>query len=668
MVRFAAVVLLCLAVTTAPGSAQVAAETCFGAAATIVGTDANDSISGTAGADVIVTLGGDDSVVALGGDDRICTGPGSDGVLGEDGNDSIDGEEGSSDVAYYFTASGPMQVNLESGVATGAAGRDTLAGIESVSGSAYNDTLVGNAEINILNGAGGSDRLDGGASSDGLVGGFGNDTLVGRPGDGDAGIYFDAEQVGVQADLQTGVGGSFELGRDTMTNVESLIGSKFTDSLAGNEGFNFLLGSGGNDALDGRAGFDVAFFPFEAVTASLVTRRAQGEGTDTLANFEGLAGSARNDRLVGDSAPNFLQGGDGDDSISGGGGPDVIFGKEGSDRLDGGAGDDKLFGGAGNDIMNAGPGVADSVSYFDAPAGVRANLAAQSASGGEGADRLTGVEGLAGSTFADVLIGDGKANEIFGNDGNDTISTGAGSDFAGGGGGTDTIHAAAGSDYCLDEQRGRGCEITGAPAIPGAPDAPPTTSAPGPGVVRRASPQLLTWMARAAKRMSSPTLATLPALPQRQSSRFPAAVRSTAEYEYSAEPVCIASRRGGVTEIAPPQVVRPVGDDDRREEAWWQATLFRQGANGRFTKRQVKTTWARAQLAGDVVVPGVVVWKDVSGRKAFRSPVAVRVPRGRYVWKGQIYWVRSGGRIFAPVEPHLIRAQTIRHDKNCTFS
>jgi hypothetical protein len=167
--------------------------------------------------------------------------------------------------------------------------------------------------------------------------------------------------------------------------------------------------------------------------------------------------------------------------------------------------------------------------------------------------------------------------------------------------------------------------------------------------------------------MNSHAIATLPSLPRRQTSRFPAAVRTTAEYEYSAEPVCIASKRGGVTEIAPPQVVRPVGDDDGREEAWWQATLFRQGANGRFTKRQLKTTWARAQLAGDVVVPGVVVWKDVSGRRAFRSPVAVRVPRGRYVWKGQIYWVRSGGRIFAPVEPHLIRAQTIRHDKNCTF-
>jgi hypothetical protein len=34
---------------------------------------------------------------------------------------------------------------------------------------------------------------------------------------------------------------------------------------------------------------------------------------------------------------------------------------------------------------------------------------------------------------------------------------------------------------------------------------------------------------------------------------------------------------------------------------------------------------------------------------------------------GQIYWVRSGGKIFQPVEPHIIRARTIRHNKNCDF-
>jgi hypothetical protein len=29
--------------------------------------------------------------------------------------------------------------------------------------------------------------------------------------------------------------------------------------------------------------------------------------------------------------------------------------------------------------------------------------------------------------------------------------------------------------------------------------------------------------------------------------------------------------------------------------------------------------------------------------------------------------VRSGGKVFAPVEPHIIRARTVRHDKSCVF-
>jgi RTX calcium-binding nonapeptide repeat (4 copies) len=500
---------------------------------TIVGTEGNDSIFGTAGPDVIATLGGDDSVVAGAGNDRICTGAGSDAVLAEDGDDSIDAGEGS-DGVYYFTATGPVQMNFATGVTTGAAGRDNLLGVENAFGSDFDDTLIGNAEMNVFSGGGGTDRLDGGANS---------------------------------------------------------------------------------DALDGGAG---------------------------------------------------------DDTVSAGGGPDIVFGRGGSDRLDGGADDDKLFGGPGNDVLNGGAGEADSVSYIDSPSGVRADLAAGTSSGGENADRFTKVEGLAGSQVADQLVGDAKPNQLFGNDGNDTISTGAGSDFAGGGEGTDTTDAGAGRDYCLEDQRGRDCEISGAPAIPGAPDAPPIQTTPGPATTpRQSSPQLLAWMARALQRIGSvrlgAALPTVPPLPRRQTSRFPSAVRTTAGYEYSAEPVCITGKSGGVTEIAAPNVVQPVGDDDHREEAWWQATLFRQSANGRFSKRHLKTAWARAQLAGDIVVPGVVVWKDVSGRRAFRSPIKVRVPRGRYVWKGQIYSVRSGGRIFAPVEPHLIRARTIRVDKNCDF-
>ena len=63
------------------GSGNGAAQgelTCFGAPATIVGTEGNDQLFGTPGPDVIVTLGGDDSVFGLAGDDRICLGPGDD--------------------------------------------------------------------------------------------------------------------------------------------------------------------------------------------------------------------------------------------------------------------------------------------------------------------------------------------------------------------------------------------------------------------------------------------------------------------------------------------------------------------------------------------------------------------------------------------------------------
>src|SRR5204863_2757 len=83
-----------------------------------------------------------------GGDDRICLGSGDDILLAGDGNDSIDGGA-DTDTDLYFTATGPVQVDLESGVATGD-GRDTLRGIENVGGSNFNDTLKGDANMNVL--------------------------------------------------------------------------------------------------------------------------------------------------------------------------------------------------------------------------------------------------------------------------------------------------------------------------------------------------------------------------------------------------------------------------------------------------------------------------------------------------------------------------------------
>src|SRR5262249_22216828 len=147
------------------------------------------------------------------------------------------------------------------------------------------------------------------------------------------------------------------------------------------------------------------------------------------------------------------------------------------------------------------------------------------------------------------------------------------------------------------------------------------------------------------------------------------AVRTTAGYEYSAEPVCIAAAHGGTTQIAPPRIVDPVGSDGAAEEAWWRGTLVRGNPKpGAVGHVQARTGWARAQLCGSRLIRvGVVEWKDATSRRPFASPVGFRVRGGSYYWIGLIYWVRSGGKVFAPVEPHIIRARTVRHDKSCAF-
>jgi subtilisin family serine protease len=73
---------------------SAATPTCFGQAATIVGTNNGETINGTGNADVIVALGGSDTVNGNGGADRICGGDGNDTLNGGSGNDKLDGGAG----------------------------------------------------------------------------------------------------------------------------------------------------------------------------------------------------------------------------------------------------------------------------------------------------------------------------------------------------------------------------------------------------------------------------------------------------------------------------------------------------------------------------------------------------------------------------------------------
>ncbi|ESR27382.1 calcium-binding protein [Lutibaculum baratangense] len=72
------------------------------------------------------------------------------------------------------------------------------------------------------------------------------------------------------------------------------------------------------------------------------------------------------------------------------------------------------------------------------------SLQAGTAAGGDATgDALYSIENLVGSTFGDILAGDGGANALYGMGGDDTLIGGAGADTLNGGGGTDTANYAS---------------------------------------------------------------------------------------------------------------------------------------------------------------------------------------------------------------------------------
>jgi serralysin len=161
---------------------------------------------------------------------------------------------------------------------------------------------------------------------------------------------------------------------------------------------------------------------------------------DTFASIEGLVGSDFNDVLTGDAANNALWSIGGDDTLQGGAGNDSLWGGDGWDRLEGGAGADQLDGEAGFDYAR----------YMGAASGVTVSLASPAVNTGDAAgDTFASIEGLVGSDFNDVLIGDAAGNALWGIGGNDILRGGAGSDSLWGGDGSDTFDFDAGTDSAV---------------------------------------------------------------------------------------------------------------------------------------------------------------------------------------------------------------------------
>ena len=225
--------------------------------------------------------------------------------------------------------------------------------------------------------------------------------------------------------------------------ADVLVGGAFSDVLTGLAGDDRLSGGTGDDQLDGGAGDDVLdggdgvdTGHYAAATAGVTVdltatgpQATGGAGVDTLVAIENIAGSAFDDKLIGD------------------GGANLISGANGNDMLVGGGGDDTLRGGAGDDLLDGGDGY-DYADYGDAKSGVTVSLAVTGpqATGGSGSDSLSSIEGLKGSVYADVVTGNGGANKLFGGYGNDTLIGGGGDDSLEGGDGNNVLDGGDGFD------------------------------------------------------------------------------------------------------------------------------------------------------------------------------------------------------------------------------
>lgn len=337
------------------------------------------------------------------------------------GNDMIDGGaidavlQRNSNRVSFSTAPGSVTVDLAAGTATGAAGSDTLANINHVTGGNGGDTLLGSS----------------GRITEQFEGRAGNDTINGRGGIDIA--RYDSATNAVNVNLATGVASDGLGGTDTLINIEGIRGSSFNDILTGgnvaNSAFEAFTGNAGNDVIDGGAGYDRADY-LTATAAVTVTLGGTGNGTasdglggtDTLISIEGVRGSTFGDILTGSDSALF-------ESFEGREGNDVIDGMGGIDRAD----------------------------YQFSEAGVTVNLKAGTASDGYGdMDSLRNIENARGSSFADVLTG-GKGSNVFeGGAGNDRISGGSGQDTA--------IFSGAQADYTI-VKHGNKVTVTGADGI-----------------------------------------------------------------------------------------------------------------------------------------------------------------------------------------------------------
>lgn len=337
------------------------------------------------------------------------------------------------------TANGNLVINANGGTMTvngQFTGNTAQTGVELINfnNATYEGYLLGAADyaINRLDPFGGNRTINLTASTisnfivgeqgtdDQITGGSGNDIIIGGTGDNQ---------------LTGGLGDDLLIGGSGIGDNDVLDGGADLDT---------MVGLGGNDTYIVDDVGDVVVEALNAGTDEVETLLA-ALSLETMANVENLTYTGLDaDPFVGtgNALANVITGGDLADTLTG---------LAGADTLDGGLGADTMVGGTENDIYVvddagdvvtelAGGGTADRVeSTVDYTLGAEVeNLDLNN-------NAITGR----GNAGANVINGNGAANQLFGGAGNDTLNGDDGNDVLDGGADNDTLNGGDDNDTII---------------------------------------------------------------------------------------------------------------------------------------------------------------------------------------------------------------------------
>jgi Ca2+-binding RTX toxin-like protein len=437
----------------------------------MTGASGDDVLQGYAGADVLNGAKGQDTLVGGDGNDTLLGRSGNDILKGDAGNDTLKGGSGD-DLVDCSGATTSVHVGLSVIAAQrigGSLGYDTLASVEGIIGSSFDDVLYGSRASNHLDGGAGNDTLhlekpgvemvDGGDGDDiiyfgkslnghdGVAGGDGIDVLD-IDGDYTQGIKLAFDNVTGVETLRLEAGHDYKLNvfinfetidasalgpNDHLvlkTGVPSLVFAGAGDDViaTANEHstYTFHMEKGGSDTVRGQVEQDTFFFGDSYDTTDKING---GGGGDTL-DLNGDYSSTTNVKATGLNLIKVHSGHDYNIRLSGGFFGDVtidaaeltsadalIFdgaGKKLSGQIGvhvvGGAGDDNVVGSGIDDVFDMQVGGDDTVTGGLGTNIYRFGTAFTSADhiiGGEGVDIL-----IVDETDGDFSLSSGSAQGI----------------------------------------------------------------------------------------------------------------------------------------------------------------------------------------------------------------------------------------------------------------